>query len=136
MAGIPDVTESLAEQADESAQVSRSLTAQANHQQELMDQIRAPQHTLSDRSGAVAGKMLRFVLHHPGYLGRGEAAESARHHWVLRMAFNPYQTMAVCARHSPPRKQYNYRLYNEQRHQDEEATPNAGANGKKADSPD
>lgn len=80
MAGIPDVTESLAEQADEAAQVSRSLNVLANNQRELMDQIRAPQHTLSDRSGAVAGKMLRFVLHHPGYLGRGEAAESARHH--------------------------------------------------------
>ncbi|UUD64651.1 methyl-accepting chemotaxis protein [Pseudomonas seleniipraecipitans] len=40
VAGIRDVTESLAEQADESAQVSRSLNALANHQQELMDQFR------------------------------------------------------------------------------------------------
>ncbi len=40
VAGIRDVTESLAEQADESAQVSRSLNTLANHQQGLMDQFR------------------------------------------------------------------------------------------------
>lgn len=41
VAGIRDVTESLAEQADESAQVSQSLNTLANHQQGLMDQFRA-----------------------------------------------------------------------------------------------
>ena len=40
VAGIRDVTESLAEQADESAQVSQSLNTLANHQQGLMDQFR------------------------------------------------------------------------------------------------
>jgi len=40
VSGIRDVTESLAEQADESAQVSRSLNALANHQQGLMDQFK------------------------------------------------------------------------------------------------
>ena len=40
VSGIRDVTESLAEQADESAQVSRSLNELANHQQALMDQFK------------------------------------------------------------------------------------------------
>lgn len=40
VSGIRDVTESLAEQADESAEVSRSLNTLANHQQSLMDQFK------------------------------------------------------------------------------------------------
>lgn len=41
VAAIRDVTESLSEQADQSAQVSQGLNRLANHQQSLMDQFRA-----------------------------------------------------------------------------------------------